>query len=63
LEKRITQDEKREFLKHLSKGHEDWQVKQADYALRLYGFFLAREVTKRGSGEKGTLAEKQWARN
>ena len=62
LEKRITQDEKREFLKHLSRSHEDWQVKQADYALRLYGFFLAREDRKRGSGEKGTLAEKEWAK-
>ncbi|MFH0813553.1 MAG: hypothetical protein V2A69_12060 [Pseudomonadota bacterium] len=43
LEKPISQDQKQEFLKHLSRKHEEWQVKQADYALRLYSFFLARE--------------------
>lgn len=24
------------YLRHLAKSHEDWQVNQADYALRLY---------------------------
>jgi integrase len=27
-------DQKQGFLRHLSRNHEDWQVKQADYALR-----------------------------
>lgn len=38
----ISTDRKQRFLKELSKNHEDWQVKQADYALRLYNFFLSR---------------------
>ena len=33
--------EKEIFLKHLSKSHEDWQVKQADTALRHYAYFLS----------------------
>jgi hypothetical protein len=33
-------EQKQHFLKHLSKTHEDWQVKQADNALRLYSYFL-----------------------
>lgn len=43
VENSLTTDKRQEFLKHLSKDHEDWQVKQADYALRLYHFFLSRE--------------------
>ncbi|MEM2111508.1 MAG: integron integrase [Candidatus Bathyarchaeia archaeon] len=39
----LTTDKKQEFLKYLGKNHEDWQVKQADYALRLYQFFLSQE--------------------
>lgn len=38
----ISTDQKQRFLKHLSRNHEDWQVKQADYAFRLYNFFLSR---------------------
>lgn len=30
----------------MSKVHEDWQVKQADYALRLYNFFLSHQRGK-----------------
>lgn len=33
-----------EFLHHLAKNHEDWQVSQADRAVRLYLFFLAKAV-------------------
>jgi len=43
FENRLTSDKKQGFLKHLSKNHEDWQVNQADYALRLYQFFLSRD--------------------
>ena len=31
-----------DFLRHLAKNHEDWQVRQADRAVRLYVFFLAK---------------------
>lgn len=31
----LTQTQKQDFLKHFAKNHEDWQVKQAEAALRL----------------------------
>lgn len=42
LSKSITNKQKSQFLKHLGKSHEDWQVNQADYALRLYSYFLSQ---------------------
>jgi integron integrase len=48
LEHRLTVDKKQTFLGHLSKHHEDWQVNQADYALRLYQHFLS---SKRADGQ------------
>jgi integron integrase len=42
----LTNDEKSQFLTYLGKKHEDWQVEQADRALRLYGYFLSK--AKRG---------------
>lgn len=33
--------QKRDFLSHMGKSHEDWQVKQATRALQLYTFFHA----------------------
>jgi len=50
----ITNDQKQQFLKHLSKSHEDWQVKQSDYALKLYGFFLAHE--QQGKTDSSSVA-------
>jgi integron integrase len=44
LEHRINSEQKQQFLGHLSKNHEDWQVKQADYAIRIYSFFLSRQL-------------------
>ncbi len=38
----LTNDQNAKFLNHLAKKHEDWQVQQADRALRLYGYFLTR---------------------
>jgi len=56
---RVSSDQKGEFLKHLSKRYEDWQVKQADYALRLYNYFLSRngKGIKKETGDN----EKEWA--
>ncbi len=38
----VSNVQKRDFLSSLSRKYEDWQVKQADQALRLYGYFLSR---------------------
>ena len=54
-ENRLTTDKIQVFLRYLSKNHEDWQVNQADYALRLYQFFLSREKHDKGAKEAGTL--------
>jgi hypothetical protein len=35
-------EQKQQFLSYMAKRHEDWQVKQADAALRLYDYFLSR---------------------
>ena len=39
----ITAEQQNQYLSHLSKSHEDWQVNQADKALRLYNYFLSQE--------------------
>jgi hypothetical protein len=41
---RITNDQRARFLSHMAKSYEDWQVKQADTALRLYDYFLSRQL-------------------
>ena len=41
-EKIISQDQRKQFLENLNRSREEWQVKQADQALRLYQFFLSR---------------------
>ncbi len=51
---RINSDQKRQYLNHLAKSHEDWQVKQADTALRLYDYFLSRDLK---TAPPGTSAE------
>ena len=47
---RINGDQRKGFLTHLSKHHEDWQVKQADTALRFYDYFLSREMKASAEG-------------
>lgn len=54
LSQTITNDQKSQFLKYLSKNHEDWQVNQADNALRLYGYFLSSQQSDK-SGIPETL--------
>jgi len=39
----ITAEQMANYLAHLAKTHEDWQVKQADTALRLYQFYLTKQ--------------------
>ncbi|HDO25723.1 MAG TPA: integron integrase [Nitrospirae bacterium] len=36
----LKKEQKQQFLKHIAKSYEDWQVNQADNALRLYEYFL-----------------------
>lgn len=36
-------DQNRSYLNHISKTREDCQVKQAEAALRLYGYYLSSE--------------------
>ncbi len=38
----LTNEQSAKFLKHMSMHHEDWQVQQADRAIRLYTYFLSR---------------------
>jgi integron integrase len=40
----LNSDQQKQFLKHLSKKHQDWQVKQADRALRIYTYFLSSKL-------------------
>jgi integron integrase len=53
----LSNDQKEEFLKHISKRQEEWQVNQADYAIRLYSFFLNRELKSPSNTSKGLEAE------
>ena len=55
LSQAITNEQKSQFLKHLSKSHEDWQVNQADYALRLYSYFLSSQHPDKAGGIPETL--------
>ena len=43
---------KQQFLEHLAKTHEDWQVKQAEHALRLYAYFLSSQQSEASSDDE-----------
>lgn len=45
LSNRLNSDQKKQFLSDMAKRYEDWQVKQADTALRLYDYFLSKNIT------------------
>src|SRR4030042_6686945 len=45
LSNRLESEKQKQFLSHMAKQHEDWQVKQADTALRLYDYFLSRTIS------------------
>jgi len=48
----VSNDHRKQFLKHISKSYEEWQVKQADAALRLYNYFPEFRVTYRGKSQE-----------
>lgn len=54
----LSLEQKQQFLKYLSKTHEDWQVKQADNALRLYSYFLSAQERNASSGSLDK--EREW---
>ena len=47
---RINSDQKNQYLSDLAKSCEDWQVKQADTALRLYDYFLSQGADQFSAG-------------
>jgi integron integrase len=58
LSNRLGSDQKKQFLSDMAKGHEDWQVKQADTALRLYDYFLSKQVMPTNSTSSPSPAER-----
>ncbi len=58
IEHKIVSEQKQQFLNHLSTNHEDWQVKQADHALRLYQFFLSHHKDRTSSHPEDS--KKEW---
>jgi len=45
LSNRLGSEQRKQFLTNMAKRHEDWQVKQADTALRLYDYFLSKAIS------------------
>jgi site-specific recombinase XerD len=57
-EKSLSSDQKKQYLDNLENTREDWQVKQAEQALRLYTFFISRHGQRPvATNEEG----KQWS--
>jgi hypothetical protein len=58
LDTPVTQAQKEIYLAYLAQTHEQWQVRQADYAMRLYGYFLAR--AQAASAANGLDCAAEW---
>jgi integron integrase len=58
VETRLRLEQRQQFLKHLGSRREDWHVKQADTALRLYDYFLSRNEAA-GIPERSLVSE-EW---
>ena len=43
----ISSKEKERYLKHLARSHEDWQVRQADQAIKFYQYFVSRNLKEK----------------
>jgi len=54
----VTQEEIDRFLNQLSKHREEWQVKQASLAIRLYQYYKERKNTEKG--REGLELNAQW---
>jgi len=46
ITEKIHNYQKDQFLKYLSTRHEDWQIRQADYAIKLYQYYLSQKEKK-----------------
>ncbi|MBN1255608.1 MAG: integron integrase [Deltaproteobacteria bacterium] len=57
LSSRLMSEQKKQFLTHMTKRYEDWQVKQADTALRLFDYFLSVEGRKVRKGVDDNVNE------
>ncbi len=58
LSNRLSIEQKRQFLTDMGKRYEEWQVKQADNALRLYDFFLSKAISL--NTVETTSQEEKW---
>lgn len=54
----LSREDKEQFLKRLAKTNEDWQVNQADNALRIYGYFLSSK--DKADSKKDNVTGGQW---
>jgi hypothetical protein len=58
LHEPVSQEQAQEFIKHLSRSREDWQVKQAEHAMRLYNYFQICITNK--TQINGTQQQEAW---
>jgi len=56
----LANEQNTEFLNRLAKKHEDWQVQQAERALKLYGYFLS--CSQKNNDETLTSDSSDWQR-
>jgi len=57
LHEPVSPEQAQEFIKHLSRSREDWQVKQAEHAMRLYNYFqicIANKTKSSGAQQQET---------
>ncbi len=59
FEEQISEKQRLEFLTHFARNHEDWQVQQAEEALKLYKYFLTGGNSEDISGKAAESPEWQ----
>jgi hypothetical protein len=57
-EEPVAPEEIERFLEYLSKGHEEWQVKQASEAIQLHQYYKERKKTE--NIREGLESNAQW---
>jgi len=53
----IEHKSKEKFLSHLAESYDEWKVRQADYALNLYIYFLSHRNSEQNKNKLDTAAE------
>ena len=56
----ISNEEKSRFLDEISNTYEEWQIKQADYAIKLYNFYINDQNRTKNIKENSILWEKRF---